>query len=540
MKQNLSLNNVEGVLLVDENGQVISCDENALSLFPNNQILGEQIDSVIKKTNGNITYKKTDLFRHEGVQKNIKCFLLYENDSNSHKEKMTLEKLQEILNHSYDEIFVINSKGIVVYVNDACERNYGLKPSEMIGKTVHHLVEEGYYDPFITPVVFREKKRVTLSQETMLGKKLVVTATPILDKDGNVDLVVMNSRDISEIDELKCNLEETKKLVQKYKQEVEELRKKDYDYKHLIVRSKSMKECVELAQKVASTDSTVLILGESGTGKNVMAKYIHHISNRKNGPFKTINCAAIPDQLLESELFGYCRGAFTGANTAGKMGLLELANKGTLFLDEIAEIPLRLQAKLLEVIQESRFLPVGSTEYKMLDTRIIAATNRDLSKMVMDGLFREDLYYRLNVIELEIPPLRERQDDIVPLAHYFLNMYDKKYSTSHYFSQDSLDTLISYSWPGNVRELQHVIERLVITVKESKILPKHFPKNFNNSEIVKDNLIIQNLVPLDVLEKELIIKAYKELGSSYKVAKALNISQSKANRRIRQYLSEKK
>jgi len=527
----------KGILLVDERGLVAFCDNNVQYLLPDLQILGAHVDTIVKHIDESLTYIKIDLVKDAKFHNNLKCYLLYSKELPEDKDEMNLEKLQEILNHSYDEIFVINSKGIVVYVNNASERNYGLKPSEIIGKTVYHLVEEGYYTPSITPIVFKEKKRVTLSQETMIGKKLVVTATPILDEHGNIDLVVMNSRDMTEIEELKCNLEETEKLVQMYKQEVEELRKKEYKYEHLIVRSKSMKECVELAQKVSSTDSTVLILGESGTGKNVMAKYIHHISNRNKGPFKNINCAAIPDQLLESELFGYHRGAFTGANTAGKVGLLELANGGTLFLDEIAEIPLRLQAKLLEVIQEGRFIPVGGTEYKTIDTRIIAATNRDLEKMVRDGLFREDLFYRINVIELEIPPLRERLEDIVPLAHYFLNMYDKKYSASHYFSQDSLDTLMSHSWSGNVRELQHVIERLVITVKESKILPEHFPKSFRKTEKAKANLALQNLVPLDILEEELIIKAYKQLGSSYKVAKALNISQSKANRRIRQYLN---
>ena len=536
MIQNMSLI-PKGIILVDEKGQVIFCDENARALLANQQLLGKYIDIVIKNMDKDLTFHTTNLVRNADFKNDLKCYMFYHNPSNYEPDEINLERLKEILNNSYDEIFVINSKGIVIYVNNASERNYGLKPSEIIGKTVYHLVEEGYYTPSITPIVFREKKRVTLSQETMIGKKLVVTATPILDKDGNIDLVVMNSRDITEIEELKCNLEETEKLVQKYKQEVEELRKKEYKYEHLIVRSKSMKECVELAQKVSSTDSTVLILGDSGTGKNVMAKYIHHISNRKAGSFKTINCAAIPDQLLESELFGYHRGAFTGANTAGKIGLLELSDGGTLFLDEIAEIPLRLQAKLLEVIQENRFIPVGGTEYKTINTRIIAATNRNLEKMVVDGLFREDLFYRINVIELEIPPLRERLEDIVPLAHYFLNIYDKKYGMSHYFSQDSLDTLMSHSWSGNVRELQHVIERLVITVKESKILPEHFPKSFRKSDKVKANLALPNLVPLDVLEEELIIKAYKQLGSSYKVAKALNISQSKANRRIRQYLN---
>ncbi|WP_148136728.1 sigma-54 interaction domain-containing protein [Candidatus Formimonas warabiya] len=453
------------------------------------------------------------------------------------RNEWELTQFRKILNHSYDEIFVINNKGEVVYVNEACERNYGLKPEEIVGKTVYQLINEGYYYPLIAPLVLQEKKRATFEQETIVGKKLVVTATPILNDRDEVDLVVMNSRDITELENLKYNLEETKKQMEEYKKEVEELKKRENRFENFIVRSKAMGDCMELAQRVALADSTIIILGETGTGKSVLAKYIHGMSPRKQGPFQTINCAAIPEQLLESELFGYQSGAFTGANSKGKAGLLELANGGTLFLDEIAEIPIKLQAKILQVIQENKFIPVGGTKYKTVNIRIIAATNRDLEQMVKEGTFREDLYYRLNVIELPIAPLRERTEDIVPLAQFFLNKYDKRYHTSHSFSQDTLDILICHPWLGNVRELEHVIERLVLTVQESKILPKHLPKKFQQVEKMTGPVSLQNIAPLDLIEKELIIKAYKQLGSSYKVAKVLNISQSKANRKIRQYLS---
>ena len=449
---------------------------------------------------------------------------------------LDLEQFKNILNHSYDELFVINSQGVVVYVNEASVRNYGLNPEEIIGKTIYDLQKDGYYYPLIAPVVLQSKKTATFEQETIVGKKLVVTATPVLNDQGDVEFVVMNSRDITELENLKCNLEETKKEVEKYKQEVEELRKRFNRFDNFIVRSKNMRDCIELAQRVSNVDTIIMILGETGTGKSALAQYIHEISHRKSGPFQTINCAAIPEQLLESELFGYHSGAFTGANAKGKVGLLEMANGGTLFLDEIAEIPLKLQAKILQVIQENKFIPVGGTKHKTVDIRIIAATNRKLEQMVKEGTFREDLYYRLNVIELTIPPLRERIEDIVPLAQYFLNNFDKRYNTSHTFSQDTLEALICHPWQGNVRELQHVIERLVLTVQDKKILPKHLPKNFQQTSIT-ENISLPHIAPLDKIEKELIIKAYKQLGSSYKVAKVLNISQSKANRRIRQYLS---
>lgn len=248
-------------------------------------------------------------------------------------DNLSWDDLKKILDNSFDEIFVVNGKGIVIYVNEACERHYGLKPSEVIGKTVYYLVSEGYYSPALAPVVFHEKKTVTLEQITHLGKKLVVTATPVLNNKGEIEFVVMNSRDITHIEELKHGLEETKRLVEKYKQEVKELKQKELNFDGYIARSKKMRACLEIAQRVAPVDSTVLILGESGTGKNILAKYVHNMSTRKAGPFMSINCAAIPEQLLESELFGYCRGAFTGAEKSGKVGLVELAHGGTLFLE---------------------------------------------------------------------------------------------------------------------------------------------------------------------------------------------------------------
>lgn len=450
-----------------------------------------------------------------------------------------LVQLRKILDNSYDEIFVVNHAGEVVYVNEACVRNYGLKPEELIGKTIYQLINDGYYCPLIAPIVIQEKKRATFEQETIVGKRLVVTATPILDAKDEVELVVMNSRDMTDLENLKCDLVETKIQVERYKKEIEELRGREYKYDQFIVRSKSMKECIDLAQKVSSSDSTILLLGETGTGKTAMAKYIHQFSHRKNGPFQTINCAAIPEHLLESELFGYHGGAFTGASSKGKLGLLELANNGTLFLDEIAEIPLKMQAKILDVIQENRFIPVGDTKSKTINTRIIAATHRNLEDMVKEGTFREDLYYRLNVIEVNLAPLRDRREDIVPLALHFLNKFDKRYSFTHFFAQDTLDLLICYFWPGNVRELEHMVERMVLTVQESKILPKHLPNKLRKVIIEEQSFIDPNIVPLDLIEKELIIKAYKKLGSSYKVAKVLNISQSKANRKIREFLVDK-
>lgn len=451
------------------------------------------------------------------------------------------ETLKRILDNSYDEIYVTDKNGLVIYVNDACERHYGLKPADVIGKQATQFSDEGYWFPSLIPVILRDQKRVTLEQVTNIGRKLVVTATPVFNEKGDLELIVQNCRDITQIENVKKNLEETQQLVLKYKQEVQELRKKELNMEDVVCHSKQMRDILELVRKVASFDSNIVVLGESGTGKGVMAKQIHKLSKRKDNPFITINCSAIPDELFESELFGYGPGAFTGADKNGKIGLIELADGGTLFLDEIAEMPLRLQSKILHVIQEHQYTAIGGRQVKKMNCRIITATNRNLEKMIKDGDFREDLYYRLKVIEMEIPPLRERPEDIVPLIYLFLNKFDKLYKTVHQFSQESLDILIQYPWPGNVRELEHLLERLVITVEDDIITPRHLPtvfqKNTNQFDIAFSSIIPLDLA-IELTEKNLISKAYKQLGSSYKVAKMLNISQSKASRLIRKYFSK--
>ncbi|GAB6156396.1 sigma 54-interacting transcriptional regulator [Desulfosporosinus burensis] len=452
------------------------------------------------------------------------------------------EDLKRILDNSFDEIFVVDRNSIVTYVNEACVKHYGVNPSEVIGKTVDHLISEGYYSPALAPVVFREKKIVTLEQKTRSGINLVVTATPVFNCHGEIDFIVMNSRDITQIEQLKHDLDKTKKLVNHYKDKVDELIQQVSYFKGYSFSNQKMKSCLALVQRVALVNSTVLILGESGIGKNVLALDIHKMSPRKEGPFICINGATIPEHLLESELFGYCRGAFTGADKYGKVGLVELAHGGTLFLDEIGEIPLGVQAKLLELIQEHRFLPVGGKEHKTIDIRIIAATNRDLPQLIQEGKFREDLYYRLSVVEIDPPPLRERNEDIIPLLHYFLEKYDSQYKYSHEFDTRCLDVLQNYSWPGNIREMDHLAERLVVTIPEGKILPEHLPSKIfkiqtppSNNNLVDDELSKwKNLLKVSD-EEAIIIRLYNELRSSYKVANTLNISQSKVTRIIRTY-----
>ncbi len=455
-------------------------------------------------------------------------------------EGLTINMLKKILDNSYDEIFVIDKDQTVIYVNPICQANYGLKQDEIVGKKAYELIEQGYCFPAVAPEVLKKKKRITIEQSTSVGKKLICTATPVFNRDGEIELIVENSRDITQLAMIKQNLEDAKELVKRYKEEVQELRKKQVKSLGLIAHSTKMKRILELAQHVAPTDSTILIYGKSGTGKGVLSKYIHKASRRCEGPFITINCAAIPETLIESELFGYESGAFTGAQKGGKLGLVELANEGTLFLDEIADLSLHLQSKLLEVIQEKRFIRVGGQKVVNVDIRIIAATNHDLKQMIKEDRFREDLYYRLSVVEIEIPPLLARREDLMPLIYLFLNKYDKRYGAHHVIANQTLDILLDYTWPGNVRELEHLMERLVVTVPETTITLDHLPAHLNNAVNDKHRELFAHPLPLDDaverVTRELIVKTYMSLGSSYKVAETLEISQSKANRLIRRFI----
>jgi len=453
------------------------------------------------------------------------------------------EVYRQILDNSYDEIFVVDRNGYVIYVNNVCERHYGLKASDILGRHVDDLNDLGYWSPNVMPIVRREKRRVTCEQTTFLGRRLLTTATPILDEKGEIILTIYNTRNITQLEAIKQELEVTRQALATASKE-----KSNDSEAHceIITHNEKMKYLINFAEQIAGVDSNVLILGDTGTGKGLFARHIHKNSLRKDGPFITINCAAIPEELLESELFGYSHGAFTGASKSGKKGLIELADKGTLFFDEIGELSLRMQAKILYFVQERQYIPVGGTEMKTADVRILAATNRDLLEMIDKGEFREDLFYRLNVVEINIPPLKERPEDIRALTSYFLGKFNKKYNVCREISKECMDLLCQYSWPGNVRELENFIERLVVAVREYEIKPCHLTlmqrKRFKENPNIPDNLEISSLPPnysfdsfIEKVEKEIITKAVEKFGSSRKVADALMISHSKAARLIRKY-----
>lgn len=446
------------------------------------------------------------------------------------KERVLMD-LKDVFEYAFDEIFVTDEQGIVVRVNSTCERHYQLAAEELVGKHVKELQKNGIFYPSATLEVIEKKRPIELVQTTKSGEYLHVRTRPVFDDEGNLRRVISYSRDLTELYQLRQKVEEMDNQLKTYKKELRET----YEHEGLIFKSLAMQKIVDTIKKVSVVDSTVLVLGETGVGKSRLVRHLHEVSHRKHESFYEINCAALPTNLIESELFGYSGGSFTGANREGKKGLLESAHKGTLFLDEIGEMPIEIQAKLLQVLQEKTFRPIGGRELKKVDVRIVAATNRDLSEMVKQGTFRKDLYYRLNVIPIVIPPLRERTEDILPLIYHYLQHFNKKYGRDVKLAPGTLQMFVGYPWEGNNREIENVIERIVITV-DDVVTVEDLPLSMQEAAVEQSGQSLYKM--LEEVERNIILKAYKTYGSSYKVAEFLQISQSAATRKIKKFIEE--
>jgi PAS domain S-box-containing protein len=446
------------------------------------------------------------------------------------------EDLEIIFDSSFDEIFVTDGEGVVLRVNSAGENQYGLSKGQMVGRKAQDLSGDGYFSPSLTPSIIKHKKRMSIVQKTKDDRTLYVTGNPVLDHDGNLIRIIFNCRDLTEIKQMEKRLEDTETLLSTYRTELVEL-SKGLDGE-MVVESSLMQGVIEVVSKVAPVDSTILITGESGVGKSNIAKLIHEWSPRKNGPFIQVNCGVIPENLFESELFGYESGAFTGARKEGKKGLVEIAEGGTLFLDEIGELPLQIQVKLLEIIQEHQYRRVGSEKVRNSNIRIVAATNKDLKKLLSEGMFREDLYFRLNVIPIHIPPLRHRTEDIPHLIDLSLNKFNEKYGLCKQLDSDVRHKLLAYHWPGNIRELQNLMERLVLTSKKVLISLYDLPDTLN-TEKPKSAITVHRVIPLrnavEYVEAELLRRTYQEYGSTYRMAEVLCVNQSTIVRKVGKY-----
>ena len=471
--------------------------------------------------------------------------------------RQTEEKCREyemIFNHYYDSIYEIDAEGIILMANPATRRITGKTPDELIGRNIKEIEQEKIYFPSVVNSVWETKKTTTIIQNVEGERKALVTGVPIFNEEGCIERIITATRDLKvlieeveknpmhqEIDSLVNRLQRTESLVEKYFAELRQLRKEKTEEKRITSKNKEMRLVLELAKKVAPVDSNVLILGESGTGKDLLANMIHNMSRRCSGPFIKVNCGAIPENILESELFGYEEGAFTGAQKNGKAGLLEIADGGTIFLNEIGEMPYQLQVKLLQAIQDRSFIRLGGCEPKVVDIRIIAATNKDLRIAVEQGEFREDLFYRLNVIPMTIPPLRERKEDIPALVFDFLKQFNEKYRRNKHISSRTMELLLNHEWPGNVRELENLIERLVVVSKEDTIYPDDLPFELLLKAGRRDGPHIRITEgeglqeTLDKVEKNILCELYQKYKSTNKLAELLKINQSTVVRKLNKY-----
>lgn len=362
-----------------------------------------------------------------------------------------------------DEIMLCDADGTVLRISQTYEKNFGFPPGSVLGRSVYDLEREGIFSPSVTAEVIRTRKKVTTTQSIRGYSSVMTTGVPLFGRDGGLKYVIcFNTLTLEQINSIQKKYDQLLYSVRQYTEEIQELRLKNTASQEIVFRSKAMTDLWDMLLHCAGTKANVLITGETGVGKSLVAKAIHNMSDRSSGPFIEINCGVIHENLMESELFGYEKGAFTGASALGKIGKIELAHNGTLFLDEIGELPMAVQTKLLDVIQSKTFERVSGTKKMKVDFRLITATNREPEREMERGLFRKDLYYRLNVLRIHIPPLRDRRDDIFPLVLKFLNVYNKEYNKNVSISPRLLDFLERYSWPGNIRQLQNLMERLVI------------------------------------------------------------------------------
>lgn len=445
------------------------------------------------------------------------------------------------LEFSSDGIFICDAQGKTIYVNPAYEKITGLKRSEILGKNLSKLLEENAFNISASLQVLETKAPVSLIHRYISGRTALTTAAPIYNDEEKIIGVICNTRNIEELIGLRKELEKVNLIKQRYSEELELLRKEHFSAEGLVYKSAAMQETLVIASTVAKFDSTVLITGESGTGKEILAKFIYQNSNRKNNPFIKVNCAAIPKELFESELFGYMPGSFTGASNKGKAGMFELAHGGTLLLDEIGELTMPIQSKLLRVIQEQEVYRVGGTEPIKLDVRIIASTNRNLVKEIEKGNFREDLYFRLNVVPINIPPLRQRYEDTSEMIKYFMTKLNTKYHRNIIMSKEAQEALMHYSWPGNVRELQNIIEYMFIMNDRQEIGFEQLPDKILNEHVLMNNSInhIEDKGKLEYLmevyEKIILKSALSNHSSIRQAAKALDINPSTLCRKIKKY-----
>ena len=459
------------------------------------------------------------------VEKSLDGVIVNDTDVNYDEFKNSFDVIFE---SNYDGIYITVDKGTTLSINNKCKYASGLTSQDILinGSDIDVDFEN------------QKVKNETVNIIQNIQKRNEVSVSDDIISDGGIVRVINNFKDF---DKIKSELMEAQNLAAKYQNELEFLRWEQSKTEEIIAKSPEMKKVINLAVRIAKVDSTVLIQGQSGVGKGVLSKLIHKNSDRREGPFIKIDCGSIPETLLESELFGYQKGAFTGAEKGGKIGLIELAHNGTVFLDEIGELPLNLQMKLLRVLQDKEIVRVGGKESITVDIRIIAATNRNLEEMVEQKKFRKDLYYRLNVVPIKIPSLEDRKEDIKPLIEDCIKRFNKKYNLNIKIEPAALRYLIDYNWPGNVRELENIIEYLIVTSSSSLIGKEHLPENILeysnnfNLEILSVDSTVSLKQAVDLVEKKLLLESMKKSTSTEEMAKKLKIDRSTVIRKLQKH-----
>ena len=447
---------------------------------------------------------------------------------------------KEICDRLIDSLYITDGQGTTLYVNQKYLELGNLEAGEIIGKNIFDINEDKeLYTNGVLPSVLRTKE-ISESIGTLVrtNTKLHVTGIPIFDENGEIKYAIAHQKDIKRLEELHENLAELRLATDSGSAELEYLRQKQFNDINIVAESDNMKEAFAIVNAISAADVTVLITGESGTGKEVLCDAIYRNSSRYGKPFIKINCSAIPANLLESELFGYEPGAFTGASKNGKAGLIEIANGGILLLDEIGDMPIDLQAKLLRVLQEQKITRIGGSKEISVVFRVLAATNKNLEQEIKNGTFREDLYYRLNVVPIHLKPLKERPEDLDPLINRFLEQYNNKYNKDVIITQAALELMHEYDWPGNIRELKNIIERMVV-INKNEVIDIEFANsilNIRESALPADDNGAQTLKgAVAELEKRLITKAIKEHGSKRKAAVVLGVDHSTLVKKCQRY-----
>ncbi len=559
-----------GVVVIDSNGIILKANNNAQKILEMKEhalvgasiyLLLPLIGKVIKETFINRHNIRGHLASDKDISVVLNTTIIWKKERIlavvlSFQETTVFEKiakkfefyqlqnreLNAIFESVSDGIWVCDGNGIVLDINEASAKLSKIKKEDVIGKSMYELVDEGMYDESSVVKVLEKKQRITIVQNIKrIQKKVLVTATPIFNEKGDISLVVVNSRDMTLLNIMRLKLEKSLQESDKLKDTLKEINLLEINRKDVVGGSEAFQSILKVALKLARIEvSNILLLGESGTGKGLLAKFIHKSSQRNNKTFIQINCAAVPENLLEAELFGYERGAFTGANEEGKVGLLELSDNGTLFLDEIGELPLLLQGKLLKYLDDNEVMRIGGVKSRKINCTIIAATNRNLESLVKQKRFRKDLFYRINTFTINIPPLRDRTEDIFDLVDYYLPAYNKKFKTEKKISPEAIEKLQTYPFPGNVRELKNIIKKGVV-LSESTYLDNYLNNIFPLTRHNQKPLTIENNGSIDfrsrmmVYEKEILLQALEGNTTTRQIAKKLQIDHSTVVRKLKKH-----